>query len=650
VTIDLAHQADFAVGGLRIRPATLQVEWTGASETLEPRIMQVLVVLGQRAGEVVSRDDLIRECWEGRAVGDDALNRCISRLRKLGEASAAFGLETIPRVGYRLKPSGATAQAADKTGATEPPAPAGKASSRKPLVIVVAILAVLAIGAIAMLVMLPRSSASALASQRTAFFGFSADGDDAAAASIAKSATREAFDILAALGFETAPETQTQNIERSAQLARAKELGARYALGGEVLHDGDQFKIAIRLEDVELRTTLGQDTLTGGGAEKISLSARAATSAANALQCYIGARIGLRTLLRTETSEILRAMVRVCAVGGGFPAQAEARRQLARLAPDSPGVQTNLALWLFLALPYVPAENLPVMRREIDAALKATVAADPDNGFARAINTDLGIADGKSLKEAETLFNEARERDPNLFYPNLRYGIFLRSVGRYQDAVPHLRAAMRLNPLTAAQTTLAHTLAVTGLPGEAKTLYADVDARGPGSINWQAWITSALFDGEAGDIGDPREIVKHVPPDVSADTAECMKVLVEGALSKDLTQRAGTAQAVLACERNQRIQPLFAIVPVANLGKVDDAFALARRGIDRKTYTFDNAVALFATGARPMRADPRFLELVKDLGIYQYWLDTGTRPDFCNHPEEEGFLVCATLPAGKPEK
>lgn len=100
--VDLAKEADFLLGGILVRPATRQVESAGAPETLEPRIMQVLVALARRRGEVVSRDELIATCWEGRIVGDDALNRCIARIRKLGEAKADFRLETIPRVGYRL--------------------------------------------------------------------------------------------------------------------------------------------------------------------------------------------------------------------------------------------------------------------------------------------------------------------------------------------------------------------------------------------------------------------------------------------------------------------------------------------------------------------------------------------------------------------
>lgn len=66
--------------------------------------MQVLVVLAGARGEVVSRDELVRRCWDGRIVGDDAINRVIARLRRLGDgpAQGSFAIETIVKVGYRL--------------------------------------------------------------------------------------------------------------------------------------------------------------------------------------------------------------------------------------------------------------------------------------------------------------------------------------------------------------------------------------------------------------------------------------------------------------------------------------------------------------------------------------------------------------------
>src|SRR5262245_60417541 len=100
--IDLAHAGPLRLGGLEVRPPTCEVAGPAGRETLQPRIMQVLVALTTAHGEVVSRDDLIRRCWEGRAVGDDAINRCIAKLRQVGAQHAAFTVETVPRVGYRL--------------------------------------------------------------------------------------------------------------------------------------------------------------------------------------------------------------------------------------------------------------------------------------------------------------------------------------------------------------------------------------------------------------------------------------------------------------------------------------------------------------------------------------------------------------------
>src|ERR1700680_2909677 len=66
--------------------------------------MQVLVALARADGAVVSRDELIQRCWEGRIVGEAAINRCIWKLRELSEAGGepTFRIETIPRVGYRI--------------------------------------------------------------------------------------------------------------------------------------------------------------------------------------------------------------------------------------------------------------------------------------------------------------------------------------------------------------------------------------------------------------------------------------------------------------------------------------------------------------------------------------------------------------------
>ena len=103
--IDLAVEPPFALGPLRVVPPLRTVEHPdGAREVLEPRVIQVLVALHGAGGAIVSRHELAERCWAGRIVGEDALNRVLSRLRRVTEGIGkdAFRIETVTKVGYRL--------------------------------------------------------------------------------------------------------------------------------------------------------------------------------------------------------------------------------------------------------------------------------------------------------------------------------------------------------------------------------------------------------------------------------------------------------------------------------------------------------------------------------------------------------------------
>jgi DNA-binding winged helix-turn-helix (wHTH) protein len=113
----LARERAFRLGGLCIDPATRQVSGPAGQWTLEPRVMQMLVALYRRRDEVVDREALLERCWGGVIVGDNAINRVVSRLRRLAADTGAFTIETIPRVGYRLTESGGSAA----SGPSAPP-------------------------------------------------------------------------------------------------------------------------------------------------------------------------------------------------------------------------------------------------------------------------------------------------------------------------------------------------------------------------------------------------------------------------------------------------------------------------------------------------------------------------------------------------
>jgi len=99
------HPLDrFCVGEWVVIPAENRLNSRHDSRRIEPRTMEVLVCLAERAGDVVSKTALIDYVWEGRFISEGTLTNAIAELRAaLGDdARDPRFIETIPKRGYRL--------------------------------------------------------------------------------------------------------------------------------------------------------------------------------------------------------------------------------------------------------------------------------------------------------------------------------------------------------------------------------------------------------------------------------------------------------------------------------------------------------------------------------------------------------------------
>ena len=122
----------FRLGDLRIDPLSGEVSGPGGQAKLDPKVMDVLVMLAQRAGQVTLREDLLERLWPRSVVTDDVLSRCIYELRReLGRAGGSDRyrqmFETVPKRGYRLNCEVAIANPAP--GGTPAVAPASRPST-----------------------------------------------------------------------------------------------------------------------------------------------------------------------------------------------------------------------------------------------------------------------------------------------------------------------------------------------------------------------------------------------------------------------------------------------------------------------------------------------------------------------------------------
>jgi DNA-binding response OmpR family regulator len=103
VSIDLAHEPDFSIAGLSISPQECRVEANDVTTRVEPKVMEVLVLLARAQGENVTRDQLISACWEGRVVSEDAITRILSKARKIGSITSppSFHIESRAKIGRK---------------------------------------------------------------------------------------------------------------------------------------------------------------------------------------------------------------------------------------------------------------------------------------------------------------------------------------------------------------------------------------------------------------------------------------------------------------------------------------------------------------------------------------------------------------------
>jgi DNA-binding response OmpR family regulator len=93
-------------GEIRIEPATRTVFRSGSPVALRPREFDLLLALARRAGEVVSRGELLREIW---GYGTDVMSRTVDT--HVGQLRAKLEVDpgtprwilTVRKSGYRLR-------------------------------------------------------------------------------------------------------------------------------------------------------------------------------------------------------------------------------------------------------------------------------------------------------------------------------------------------------------------------------------------------------------------------------------------------------------------------------------------------------------------------------------------------------------------
>ncbi|WP_434931259.1 winged helix-turn-helix domain-containing protein [Shewanella sp. HL-SH5] len=97
------NKQHFFFGVWQVNPESNSLQQGADIKQIEPKAMDVLQLLCQHPGEVLSPDTIVEQCWGHTVVGDNPLHKIINQLRKaLGDsASSPQFIETIRKRGYR---------------------------------------------------------------------------------------------------------------------------------------------------------------------------------------------------------------------------------------------------------------------------------------------------------------------------------------------------------------------------------------------------------------------------------------------------------------------------------------------------------------------------------------------------------------------
>ena len=101
---DAAANLRLRIGAHVVDLGALRVVTNPGAPRLTSKAAAVLIELARRAGDTVTRDQLLDRVWKDRVTTPDVLTQAIKELRRaLGDdAKPARYIETIPKVGYRL--------------------------------------------------------------------------------------------------------------------------------------------------------------------------------------------------------------------------------------------------------------------------------------------------------------------------------------------------------------------------------------------------------------------------------------------------------------------------------------------------------------------------------------------------------------------
>jgi DNA-binding winged helix-turn-helix (wHTH) protein/TolB-like protein len=604
----------FRLGDWEVLPLRGVLRKGEHEEKPEPRVFGVLIALAKRDGDLVTRDELVDELWDGRPTSDEPINRCLSQLRgHLGDKSRPHQyVETLTRRGYRLMQPVELLEAA----AAEQTAPA-ETSANAPVAPWKPLMAGVLVAAVAWLVwtLLP-------------------PGDFRSIGVVPfENASQDPANNYLVSGFKDELVNTLHNIPdftvKSSRLGHAGEevtsiassLGVDAVLSGRVHRIGDQLQIFYTVEDGRNGDVVATAELEGPVSEIFQLQEDLARM--------------VRRDLFGKSSQQLISRTRPASFGAydrymrglyAFDRRQDSARSLEEaieLFQETIRLDENFGpAYLMLANAYLllpTYRDAPADEMRIAAIDTVQEGISVDGSISDAANAIFGFVHHQQMQwqESEEAYLAATSSeviDPNAFN---WFSRMLASVGRLDDSLQQALVALEMDPTSAvinSRVALAYLwLGDTKNSEEFFTRAAKYGASGPTHT-----MGYALFLFREGRSAQAYESARDAAQ-MAGDSEDWIDPVF--AALDDETHRAAAVAAVDEAASQGGISRQFEFIVRTVLGDLDGAMSVARL-LESEGEVFEMDL-LFIPEVQPLREHPDFGELLDALGITEYWRARG---------------------------
>jgi TolB-like protein/DNA-binding winged helix-turn-helix (wHTH) protein/Tfp pilus assembly protein PilF len=616
--------SDFRFGAFEVDLRAHELRKKGLRVRLAEQPFQVLAILLEHPGEVVTRDELRRRLWPADTFVDfgHSLNNAVNRLRSaLGDqVGTPLLIETLPRHGYRFIGPVERLQRQNAPPHTTPQrTPRLHVTGWRRLVAAGAVLALLAVVGYFARIRVGRPQPAARVAM-LAVLPFENLTGDPEQEYLCDGLTEEMITQIATLqpqqlGVIARTSSMHYKATRKPLEEVARELGVDYVLEGSVRRSASRLRINAQLIRVRDRTHLWAESFDRDATDVLDVERHVARAVAREIQLVLPSRQQAR-LRRGPAANPEAHQLYIkglyLANKGLEPSLTRALVQFERaISKDprfAPAYAGKAVCYTRLSTFYMPpTEAMPLAR---EAALKA-LELDADLSEA---HTALGVVKlffdwDHSGAEAELV--QAIALNPSSADAHAWYGYLLGSLGRHEEALEKTRRALALDPLSAVRhADLQWQLLLA-------RRYDEVVEEGRKALELEPHMALAhLNTGTAYSLkGDLDRAVAELEDAVRLDESSMMMLGLAYAYAvSGKTREARELLDEMSALSERRYVCAFEMgVAQGALGDTDRAFEWLRRAIDERSDCIPwlNVEPMLDT----LRDDPRFAALVRQVGF-----------------------------------